>query len=241
MQVELILIIVAFAAVQSVFGVGLLVFGTPSLLLLGYPFTEVLAYLLPASIVISLLQVLGDGFELAPIRKQLLLYTAPTVLVMTALVVSQDLGLDIRPLVGVMLIVTAAIRVIPPLREALSAFARRHLRWLLAGMGLIHGASNLGGGILTLLVSSVYEDKAVIRKHIAFGYLMMASIQVATLAITGWPAVDMRLWVLLPLVSAATYAVLGQRLFLATRQAVYQWSINLLVVSFGVLMLLPVT
>lgn len=46
-----------FAIIQSLFGVGLLVFGTPTLLLLGYPFADTLAVLLPASLTVSLLQL----------------------------------------------------------------------------------------------------------------------------------------------------------------------------------------
>jgi len=49
--------IVVFAALQSVFGIGILFFGTPTLILLGYPFVETLAVVLPASIAVSLLQV----------------------------------------------------------------------------------------------------------------------------------------------------------------------------------------
>ncbi len=57
MEVTVVVTVLVLAVVQSVFGVGLLVFGTPTLLLLGYPFDQVLAYLLPCSILISALQV----------------------------------------------------------------------------------------------------------------------------------------------------------------------------------------
>src|SRR5882757_7873526 len=50
-------IIAVLAVVQSLFGIGLLVFGTPTLLLLGYPYQDALAVLLPASLAVSLLQL----------------------------------------------------------------------------------------------------------------------------------------------------------------------------------------
>ena len=53
-------IVALFSTVQSVFGVGLLVFGTPTLLLLGCSFEETIAYLLPSSALISVMQVV-DG------------------------------------------------------------------------------------------------------------------------------------------------------------------------------------
>src|SRR5689334_5010852 len=55
-----VLIVGTLSVVQSLFGIGLLVFGTPSLLLLGYSFADTLAILLPASITISVLQVLSS-------------------------------------------------------------------------------------------------------------------------------------------------------------------------------------
>ena len=51
-----ILIIVILIIVQSVFGVGLLLFGTPSFLLLGYDFPNTINILMPISITISLFQ-----------------------------------------------------------------------------------------------------------------------------------------------------------------------------------------
>src|SRR5882757_7687039 len=50
-------IIAVLAVVQSLFGIGLLVFGTPTLLLLGFPYQDALAILLPASLAVSLLQL----------------------------------------------------------------------------------------------------------------------------------------------------------------------------------------
>ncbi|XOJ73429.1 hypothetical protein ABXT43_00795 [Candidatus Pelagibacter sp. Uisw_114] len=53
---ELTLIFI-FTFFQSVFGVGLLVFGTPTFLLLGYEYLDVLNILLPLSTTVSLLQI----------------------------------------------------------------------------------------------------------------------------------------------------------------------------------------
>ena len=53
--IELI-VIVFLIVVQSIFGVGLLLFGTPSLLILGYDFANTINILMPVSISISLMQ-----------------------------------------------------------------------------------------------------------------------------------------------------------------------------------------
>ena len=51
------LIILLLSCVQSVFGMGILLFGTPTFLLLRYSFSETLGLLLPALFVISVAQV----------------------------------------------------------------------------------------------------------------------------------------------------------------------------------------
>ena len=53
------LVVALLTLVQSVFGVGLLVFGTPTLLLAGCDFDRALALLLPASLCVSAAQLLS--------------------------------------------------------------------------------------------------------------------------------------------------------------------------------------
>ena len=56
-----IIIITLLSIFQSIFGVGLLIIGTPIFLQLGYDFLTVLNILLPFSVIISLLQRLTGG------------------------------------------------------------------------------------------------------------------------------------------------------------------------------------
>ena len=53
------LTILVCSIVQSLMGVGLLLFGTPTLLLLGMGFGEALAVLLPCSVTVNLCQIYG--------------------------------------------------------------------------------------------------------------------------------------------------------------------------------------
>jgi hypothetical protein len=234
-------IVVVFAALQSVFGVGILVFGTPSLLLLGLPFEQVLAYLLPSSLTISALQVArGGGLRLEPIRRQLLIWTAPAVLVGSALVHLPELQTVVPGLVGAMLIASALLRLRDPTRRATASFVREHRPALLAGLGLVHGLSNLGGGVLTLLIGSLFEDRHAIRRHIAFAYGLMASLQLVTLFALGSPRVEWWLVLLLPPLAAATFRSVGERLFAATGESVYQSALTVLIAALGLLLLLKI-
>ena len=239
-QLCLCALVLVLAAVQSVFGVGLLVFGTPTLLLLGLPFPEVLAYLLPCSVVISTLQIADGGLRLEPIRRKLLAFTAPAVLLSTLLVlVILKRKIDMRQIVGAMLVVTAALRLLGSFRQRMQSFVRARLSPLLVLLGLIHGASNLGGGFLTLIISSVYDDKQSVRKHIAFGYGLMALIQIGVLFLTTPVRLDVSLWLMLPALAALSYALVGRWMFSATGEAVYQWSLTALIGIFGLLLFVP--
>ena len=53
------LILLVLIIIQSIFGIGLLLFGTPTFLILGYDFFNTLNFLLPISITVSLLQFIS--------------------------------------------------------------------------------------------------------------------------------------------------------------------------------------
>jgi uncharacterized membrane protein YfcA len=65
MPIDILLIVVSTSVIQSVFGVGVLLFGTPLLLLLGYEFVDALGVLLPVSIAISS----DSNTEIATVKK----------------------------------------------------------------------------------------------------------------------------------------------------------------------------
>jgi uncharacterized membrane protein YfcA len=230
-------LIIALATVQSLFGVGLLVFGTPTLLLLGLPFDQVLLLLLPCSIVVSALQVAtSGGLSLDPFRRQFLVYTCPALLVATAVALQVGSPRGIRLLVGVMLLVTAAIRLIRPAHDILGRAVRTHLHPLLVALGLLHGASNLGGGILSVIVGTTFGPKSDARRQIAFCYGIMASLQLIVVLLTTSPRFQPALLVL-PGLAGATFLVVGQRLFVRTGQRVFEVGLTAMITAFGLLLL----
>ena len=72
MDVFIIAVIVVTATIQSIFGIGILLFGTPLLLLGGYDFVNALTVLLPISLLINLFQIVQGKALIC------LLYTSPS-------------------------------------------------------------------------------------------------------------------------------------------------------------------
>ena len=208
-----VLTILVYAILQSVFGIGLLFFGTPTLLLLGYPFVDTLAVLLPASLAVSMLQVInGNSLDAKRIRSFAIWCLAPLAAVLFG---SIGLGLDVELdlLVAVILLAYVPIRVssrmVEPFRKSVQRFPKL---WLIL-IGTVHGLSNLGGGLLGIFAANSLADRLAIRSHIAFCYLCFAVIQLTMLAVLAPHVIH---------VAQLGYAALGGAVFLFTERYLFR-------------------
>lgn len=226
-------IVAVLAVVQSIFGVGLLLFGTPVLLLLGMPFEQVLVTLLPCSIVVSLLQVAtGGGPRFDAFDRKFLVWAVPGVFAGAVVTLSFGSPPRIKLIVGIVLLLTAIIR-IGPLSARMQRGIQGAVRPTMVTMGVVHGLSNLGGGILTVLVGACFSDKSQVRRHIAFAYGAMAIMQLFVVVVTARPHADAVLLITLPLLAATAFLTVGQRAFRCVGQRMYQAVLNGLVLCFG--------
>lgn len=233
----LIVIVVLFSTVQSLFGVGLLVFGTPTLLLLGTPFEETLAYLLPASVLISLMQVINSRTHVGGLQRSIWLYCVPCIVLGLALVLSELITLSgIKLLVGVTLIVTALARFNQRLQQALVFALNRCANLYLMVMGFLHGISNMGGGLLTIFATTLYDDKERTRANIAYGYLVFAVSQIAVLALLNPEAFRLNC-LPLALVALTTYLTVGSAIYVRSSRDVYQQLLTAFMVAYGVVLI----
>ena len=71
-----IIIVISLIFFQSIFGVGLLIFGTPTFLLLGYNFDLILSFLVPISCTISLLQFIFSKDKIKEHVKKFTIYSS---------------------------------------------------------------------------------------------------------------------------------------------------------------------
>lgn len=228
-------VVAALSIVQSLMGVGLLVFGTPIFLLLGRPFDETLALLLPASVTISALQRAG-GVAL-PVKERT--DFATWALLPTGVGLSLVLLGGVRPnfslVVAGVLAVVSVLRLSRSARALLQAAVRRRPEVALIAIGVVHGFSNLGGAFLTAFASARSEDKDVVRGYIAHGYLRLALLQLAVMAWLDRTVLGAGSAVA-AVVAAATYALLGRRAFGVLSQRVFDQAMTGLLVTAAALL-----
>jgi hypothetical protein len=129
--------------------VGILLFGTPILLLLGYDFSFVLSVLLPISISINLLQIIKH-YQYIDIKivKNTLCYSIPFIILFLAIITT--IHINISLIVGLFLLFVAATNFSTRINNKIATLVQ-YERSFLAITGIIHGISNLGGSLLTAL------------------------------------------------------------------------------------------
>ncbi|MFP5195910.1 hypothetical protein PQ786_11180 [Alcaligenes faecalis] len=175
------LIVFFYSVFQSLIGVGLLLFGTPTLLLLGMDFGEALTVLLPCSITINLCQLCNG---LPRNRKSIYRIMGVTLpMIFVGLVFSlQDLDTYwISIIVGITLVALGVIRISIKASSWLNHMVASYQIPYLAFMGLLHGLSNLGGGLLVAYASTLASEKNEIRSIVALGYFLFAATQLIVL------------------------------------------------------------
>jgi len=209
---DILIVIILLAAVQSVFGVGVLLFGTPLLLILGYEFLDALAVLLPVSLAINTFQVAKDwrwidrGFYLG-----VLLYTIPLVVVCLFLVTRFTINMAV--LIGLFVILVSLKNVFARVGRWVEG-AIRYERTYFVSMGIVHGLTNLGGSLLTAAVHAKNYPKDAARATTAVSYGTFAAFQIATLGLF-LERLDRSVWEHLLLVGA------GVAVFFLTETLVY--------------------
>jgi len=234
----ILIVIAALSVVQSIFGMGILVFGTPTLLLMGYDFITTLGYLLPASFAVSLLQVIAAKADKPPISRYLYLLCLPGIGAGLWLAEAGPLASWTNILVGGTLLASALVRFWAPSRKLLGVLLEKHFPTYHLIMGVIHGLTNLGGALLAILASGTSRDKQVIRHTISHYYLAFSTIQMLFLAaVMGHHDI---LIANLPMaaVSATVYLLIGKRIFSRTSNPVYNMALSIFIAIYGVIVLL---
>ena len=175
MDIIELLIIILLSIFQSVFGIGLLLIGTPTFLLIGYNFFDVLNLLLPFSITISLLQVIYSKEINSKFNKKILLYCIPALILALSILVKYENDIDFILLISSTIIFFSIINLSKFKNTIFDNNKRINLGLII--LGLIHGFTNLGGSLFTLICANINKQKKIIRQNIASGYLIFGTVQ----------------------------------------------------------------
>jgi len=229
----LVIIIAVFSIVQSIFGVGLLLFGTPTLLLLEYSYSETLWLLLPCSVTISLIQVVND-YKLIEAKKRAVYLVIPTLVLGLAFVIIYANGINMTRIVGVLLLLIGVIRFSSKLQALLSSMVKKHIQMYYIIIGVVHGVSNMGGGPLSILMSTIYSKKEIIRANVAFIYLILAIFQLVVLSIISNTSLRSEVIWLIP-ISLVSYIFTSKFISSKINDKKYTFILNVMVLVYGVL------
>ena len=176
MDIIELLIIILLSIFQSVFGIGLLLIGTPTFLLIGYNFFDVLNILLPFSIIISFLQIIYSK-EIDPeFNKKILLYCVPALILALSILMKYENNINFILLTSFTIIFFSIIN-LSNFRNNIFNGNNKRINLSLITLGLIHGFTNLGGSFFTLICANINKQKTLIRHNIASGYLIFGTIQ----------------------------------------------------------------
>ena len=146
------IIIMITSTVQSIFGTGVLLFGTPLLLLIGYNFQQALIILLPTSILISFFQVINNINNIDyKFYKKLFIITVP--LICLFLFLTNINPININFFVGGLLVIISLKENIKSIQSFIKYIIKYEPLYLII-TGIIHGITNLGGALLSAIVLS---------------------------------------------------------------------------------------
>lgn len=179
MEIYVLVIILITSFIQSVFGVGVLLFGTPLLLIGGYDFIDALMILLPISMLINLFQITKSIKHINfSFYKNLLIYTIPSIVFLLIIAVKTDF--DFSFFIGIFLLFIS-LKTFSSSVEKIIIFLFSFNRTYFFLMGVIHGLTNLGGSLLTSRIFSLEMNKVEKRATISLSYLTFALFQILTL------------------------------------------------------------
>jgi len=227
------LIILILCIFQSVFGVGLLLFGTPVFLMLDYGFISTLMTVLPVSITISLFQIMHKKNLNKNRMKEFNLQSLPFLFIFLILSIYTDL-IDIKLCVSILLIISSLITLSENKIIQWKKYILEHKKYFLIFIGSIHGYTNMGGGFLSIFSSIIYENnKFLARSYIAYGYFIMGIIQYITILIFSKEELEITnlYYVVIPLIVFLP----AQRIFSNINNISFKKIISYIALTYGIL------
>lgn len=230
-------IIIFLIFVQSIFGVGLLLFGTPSFLILGYDFANTINILMPVSITISILQFYKSKVRDPKFIKEYNLFCLPFLVFFLITALKFNTILDFKLLVGLLLVVSSILILN---KRKFSTFKKvffKLKKLVLIGIGSVHGLTNMGGSFLAIYSTLVSQNKKEIaRYYICYGYLIMGVLQYFTVLFFSYKYLEFSK--LFYILFALIIYFPAQKLFKNIKDRKFSKYINIIALIYGIVILI---
>ena len=185
MEIEVIYFLTFFLTIlQTIVGVGVLVLGTPILLILNYNMIEVMNILLPISITTSFLNYLylkSNKKKLKinldkNIKKNFILIFFPGIFIGLFLFNKFLTYFDFEVMVSI--VIFSSIYIKWNFSKEVNSLPLKFKKLILIAISIIHGLTNSGGTLLTIFFAALNKNKKnQTRYSITFYYLILAAVQ----------------------------------------------------------------
>jgi len=231
-----IIIILALITIQSIFGVGLLLFGTPSFLLLGYDFANTINILMPVSITISALQFFKSKVSDRNFIKEYNLFCLPFLILFLVLALKFKHFLDFKIIVAFLLIFSSILILNKRRFSSFKKIFFNSKKYILIGIGCVHGLTNMGGSFLAIYSTLISKNiKEVARYYISYGYLIMGILQFITVLFISFKILDFNKLYYIFLAVMVYFPT--QKIFKNINDKKFSKYINLIALIYGLLIL----
>ena len=232
-----IIIIIVLITIQSIFGVGLLLFGTPSFLIIGYDFANTINILMPVSITISALQFFKSKVSDRNFIKEYNLFCLPFLILFLVIALKFKHLLDFKILVAFLLIFSSILILNKRRFSSFKKIFFNSKRYILVGIGSVHGLTNMGGSFLAIYSTLISKNiKEVARYYISYGYLIMGILQFTTVLFISFKILDFNKLYYIFLAVIIYFPT--QKIFKNINDKKFSKYINLIALAYGLLILI---
>lgn len=184
LSIEPFLIVLVCTLVQNFFGVGILVFGTPVLLSMGYGYLEVLGILCPSSLGVSLVQIVMMRGAKFPKSKEIF-QSISGVVIGATLLSMVAVPIYIYVVTAIAMFFAGILRLSNKFQLAVVNALEFKTPYFYFVNATFHGFSNLGGVLLVFKNSIATINKNQKLMNTAFIYALYVIFQIVVLSISG--------------------------------------------------------
>ena len=232
-----IIIILTLIVIQSVFGVGLLLFGTPSFLVLGYDFANTINILMPVSISISALQFFKSKISDKDFINEYNFFCLPFLILFLIIALNFKYLFDFKLLVALLLIFSSILILNKRRFASFKKTLFKLKKIILIGIGCVHGLTNMGGSFLAIYSTLVSKNiKELTRYYICYGYLIMGIVQYLIVLFLSFNFLEFSKLYYVPLAILVYFP--AQKIFRNINDKKFSKYINLIALFYGLLILI---